>query len=470
MNVTRHLLYLIAGLAAMALGGCVMLAPTDPYRPIASSSPLPSTSAHQPEAEGATTTLPLLDRLDLENAIAIALERNPDIAAMGHEAVAARARRDGAWGAMLPSLSAEGAYTYHLDDQRLVPVRALGETGTFSDSIVSGDLVLRLPLFAGGRLIHEARATRLLQQAAEHRLSRTREQLIFNVTSVYFGMLAQEKRIDSLAFSQEALESHLRRVQDLIAADKAAEVDRLRTEVRLADVRQKIVLEKNMLAIQRQLLANLMGIPSTSPALVLLGELDADTTRTLSMEQGIAMALAHRPDYRAAHQELEAQARRVDIARAGHSPSLHLFGAYGGRAATNSSEADDVGRVGIGLEMPLFQGGRLRARVQEERAKLAAAQERLRKLELQIQLEVETALLNLGAATERAQTLQKSIEQAEESLRIERQKYELGMGAIVDVLDAQSALLEAETNYYSALADCNVAQAQIDLAVGEREL
>ncbi len=105
--------------------------------------------------------------------------------------------------------------------------------------------------------------------------------------------------------------------------------------------------------------------------------------------------------------------------------------------------------------------------MREERAKLAAARERLRQLELRIRLEVETALLNFGSATERVQTLRKSVEQAEESLRIERQKYELGKGASVDVLDAQAALLEAETNYYRALADVQVARAQIDLAVGE---
>ena len=63
--------------------------------------------------------------------------------------------------------------------------------------------------------------------------------------------------------------------------------------------------------------------------------------------------------------------------------------------------------------------------------------------------------------------MEKAVEQARESLRIEREKYNLGKGAIVDVLDAQSAMLDSQTNYYRALADYNTAIAQFRLAVGQ---
>jgi len=453
--------------------GCAMLSPTDPYRPVSFSPAINvagSSRASQAKAESLASR-----SIGLADAVEIAIANNPELAATGHDAEAARARKDAAFGAMLPALSAEGAYTHHLDDQRLVPARFNGEPGVFSDSIYSGDLVLKMPLFAGGRLINETRAADLLRRSSEHRMVRARDELIFNVTSIFYGILAQEKLIGSLQFSREALDSHLKRVNDLIAAQKAAKVDRLRTEVRLSDVSQKIVREKNTLAIQHRLLANLMGIETTSGTLAVQGELDRATTVSLTVGDGMNIAMKQRPDYLAARKELEAQARRADVARAGHTPAVSLFGAYGGRWAANPSEqpldtddSEDVGRVGIGIEMPLFQGGRIQARVKEERAKLAAAQERLLGLELQVRLEVETAFLNLASSMERVQTLEKSVEQAEESLRIEQQKYDLGKGAIVDVLDAQAALLEAQTNYYRALADLNVARAQIELATGER--
>ncbi|MDK2972971.1 MAG: outer membrane protein [Candidatus Sumerlaeota bacterium] len=478
MKPIRRTTPVILSLALLMLSGCAVLSPTNPYRPVTPRLHF-ETHGNEPSPQIAAAPEDFGD-LGLSEAIAIALGNNPEVAATGFDAMAAQARKAGAWGAMLPSLSAEGAYTRHLDDQRLLPARYNGESGVFSDTIYSADLVVRMPLFAGGRLINEARAAKLLSQAAQHRLGRTREELVFNVTSVFYSILAQEQLIESLVFSREALDSHLKRINDLIGAQKAAKVDRLRTEVRLADVQQKIVAERNTLAIQKQLLANLMGVEETSRSLMLQGTLDESTTRSLSQEEGVAVALTNRPDYLAARRELEAQAKRVDVARGAYSPTVGLFGAYGGRWASDSTEqwdaggqvlsgsnSEDAGRVGIGIEIPLFQGGRIRARVKEEHAKLAAAQERLHKLELQIRLEVETAILNFSSASERVQMLRKSVEQAEESLRIERQKYELGKGAIVDVLDAQAALLEAETNYYRALAEVHIARAQIELATGE---
>jgi outer membrane protein TolC len=121
------------------------------------------------------------------------------------------------------------------------------------------------------------------------------------------------------------------------------------------------------------------------------------------------------------------------------------------------------------VDIPIFEGGRIEARVRQESARLLAARERLRRLELQVQLDVETAVLNIGSSAQRVEATEKAIEQAKESLRIERQKYELGKGSITDVLDAQSALLDSQTNYYRALADYNTALAQYRLATGGNE-
>jgi outer membrane protein TolC len=176
LGKVKHILRQSALLGLLSLGGCVTLAPTDPDRPLPASL-AGETGATVPAAES-IAAMPVPESLRLAEAIEIALKNNPGLAAAGYDAQAAGARQDLAQGAMLPSLSAEGTYTRHLDDQRLVPARFNGEAGTFSDSILAGDLALRMPLFTGGRLINEARAAKLLSQAAEHRLGRTREELI----------------------------------------------------------------------------------------------------------------------------------------------------------------------------------------------------------------------------------------------------------------------------------------------------
>lgn len=447
--------------------GCVMLNPTDPYKSVGAF-------AGRHVAAMPVRQLPE-GPLSLSGAISIALANNPDVAAIGYEVDAAQAQRDMAAAQVFPTLHVVGGYSNYLDDQRLLAARKSGESGVFTRNIFSGDIVVSIPLFTGGRITSEVRAAELLQKAAEHRLARSREELVFNVSSVYYGILASWHIVESLEFSQKTLEEHLRRVDDLIAGQKAAKVDRLRTEVRLADIRQNLVQARNVQAIQMRVLANLMGVEDQKQELEVNGKLTSQLDASVSSaEEALARAMQHRSDYLAAKASLEAQAKAMDAARASYWPTISLQGSYGGRWAAEPSEhplgtstSEDVGRAGLVLDIPLFEGGRLGARVREQTAKLAAAQERLRRMRLQIRLEVETALLNVNSSRDRVSATEKAIEQAEESLRIEREKYDLGKGANIDVLDAQSALLEAQTSYYRALTDYNTSLAQLKLAIGE---
>ncbi|MCK8603669.1 TolC family protein [Desulfoferrobacter suflitae] len=443
-------------------GGCALVHPTNSGVPVEDlrflqeEIPVPSPKHTQP--------LELSGEMTLDRCIETALQNNPELAASDWDVAASVARVKQAQASRWPSLGVEANVAQYLDNQRLIPTRYNGEPGDFDDQIVRQDLVLRLPIFTGGRITNEIRAAELLRQAQEGNLTRTRDELIFNVSSTFYAILGQRKVLRSIEFSMQAMEENHKQVAELLAVQKAAKVDLLRTEVRQADLKQSLVREENVLAIQKRVLANLLGLDYRSERLSFEGKLQFEPV-DYDADRLLAAALQDRPDYQAAKSRLEAQARRVDIARAGHWPTVSVLGAYGLRADFKG-DAEDAGAVGLGMSIPLFEGGRVVAKVNEEKAALAAAQERLRRLELQIRQEVETALLDVRSNRERVKAVEKAIEQAKESLRIERMKYDLGMGAIVDVLDAQSALLQSETSYYRALADFRSAIARLKLATG----
>lgn len=518
----RHLAALLMSTGIVALSGCVALAPTEAYDnfPQKAADAKMITSESTPVAESTDIEWPL----DLDECLAIALQNNPEVSAAGWDSKAAESEKRVKEGARWPQITATGSYFHNQDDQRLTMSFSPGAATYFTKDIVSGDVILRLPLYSGGRIINEFRAADLLLQASQHTLARTREQLIFNVTSTYYSILYQKQVIKYTEFSKDTLSKHLQNVHNLIDVQKAIKVDALRTEVRLADLEQTILREKNILEIQRRSLANQLGVQAYAPDSV---DVDGDLTigeaeETAETEEMIERALQQRHDYAAAFASLEAQAKRVDIARGEREPQVSLETSYGGRwgfggtgdpvaadsraigsdtagnitsvrttplsggnslmttwgtkiplsnryTQTGTPPADnfeDVGRVGVLFELPIFEGGRLQSQISRERARLNAARQRLRSLELQIRLEVETAILNKTSAQKRVEVSEKSIAEAEESLRIERQKYDYGKGAIVDVLDAQAALLNAQTNYYRALMDFTIAKAQIELAAG----
>jgi len=466
---------IFASCSLLVAAGCAL-----PSRPSVSLARTSSSSAHHRpghdiDPNPAAALYLEQQPLELTQAIALALENNPELIAASYDLDAASAGRDVARSSRLPTVGLVGSYSHHLDNQRLVPATFNGEAGVFGRDIFAGNVVVTLPLFTGGRIVHEIQVAELLEAAATHGLARNRNELVFNVSSVFYNILAQRQVLASLQFSAQTLREHQRRVEELLASAKAARVDLLRTEVRIADIEQRLVREQNVQAILHRVLANLLGIDTEPlPGMEISGELSIDLDApAVNAATGLTLAYSRRGDYLAAEAALAAQVHRVAAARAAHWPTVSAQASYGGRWAAEpparpagADVAAEVGQVGLVVSIPIFDAGRIENRVRQEQARLAAARQRLRKLQLQVRLDVEAATLNTSSARQRIEAIAKAIEQAEESLRIERQRFELGRGSITDVLDAQSALLDSQTNYYRALADYHISHAQFELATG----
>ncbi|MDZ7642005.1 MAG: TolC family protein [Desulfurivibrio sp.] len=410
--------------------------------------------------------------LSLDEAIELALQRNPGIQVQRHQTQSARANWWEARGKRLPHLSAAASANRYLDDQRLVPASSPGGPGAYSEDQYGADLVLELPLFSGGSLIHRASAARLMAEASMDRLGRTREETVFNVTSTFYAILEQRQVIDSLLFSRKAVSRQKQKIQDLIAVEKGVRVDLLRVRVRLSDIEQQIITEENRLDALNRLLTNLLGMETEQKHLPVQGDLSFENSGVAGdvLWQGIYAA---RRDYQALKNEAQAAEKSLAAARGEYFPRIDLRGTYGGRWAAGdttvqpgASEGEDVGSIGLRLEVPLFAGGEIAARTAGARAEQAALQARRRELELEIRLEVQNARDAVIAGKKRVQTTQAAIEEAAEALDIEQTKYNLGKGTIVDVLDAQDALLRVQTNLARALAAYNTDLARLELARG----
>lgn len=457
-----------SGVIAIALGFATLVAM------------IPQAQAQSNEAlnqAASTGTLRINGRYGLRELIDLALTHNPELAAGVFDGQAAAARTRGAEAASYPRLTIEGGYTYYGDDLRLVGARFNGELGAFGSQILTADLVMRVPLYTGGRLVAELQAAQLLEAASSHRLSRSKSDLIFNVSSLYYAELAQNRLIEALTVSSDLLASQLQRVQALVNERKAAKVDALRAEVKLADIRQRLLREKNSLGILRRALLNVLGDEAGEFQITLVDALQTPMLDARPVSVLVRDALAHRPDMAAVHTELDAQSARIVAARAGNASAVNLLLAGGVRKLYGISQQpvgidsqDPTYRIGLTFEMPLFDAGRTAARVAEETAKLAAQRARLDKLSLQVRLEVETAHASLTSALERLASTEQLTQLAAENLCIEQEKYALTRGILLDVLDAQSALTEAQATHIRALADANTAAAQLAWASAENLL
>lgn len=422
-------------------------------------------SAEEPASQTASA-------LTLPAAVQMALENNFSIAASEWNARASEAQYLGARRQRLPSLRARISAQENLDDQRLIPATRPNDPGIYSAGILAGDLILTQPIYTGGRINAEIAAAAFTNESARCRLERQRSEVIYDVSATFHRILAAEMNVKALTFSQRVLGEHKARTKFFIEQNKAAPVDTLRIAVRIADVEQQLVREQNAVAIQKRVLANLLGI--SDAALALSGDLFAASLDTAlsDMETLVNAAYERRGDYLAAQKDAEAQARRLEMARSARFPAVALQGAWSGRTAAtgaNRGKWADMGNVLLVAEMPVFDGGRISSRIAEESARRAAIQAQLEGFRQRIRQEVESAFLDRQSAIERVRAVATAVRYAEETLSIERDKYQLGRGTVTDVLDAQEALLNAQANQSRALADYHVAAARLTLAAGNAE-
>lgn len=420
------------------------------------------------------TAVEIPDEITLEKAIAIALENNPLISSMADDVSQYDASIDSAKAKFWPKLSGTLGYTSYLNGQRAVPTERNGEAGVFSHNILSGDLILKVPLFEGLKTVNEKRSFEFLKRSAEQSLLRSKEELVFNVTVVFYQILFQEKIIESLNFSKKTLEKSLNFVEELIKSQKAVENDKLKVEVAVSDIEQSIENEKNVLEIQKRTLLNLMGSKDIKDSFFIRGQLEKETGALPQKNELINSILSSRNDYAALKLKSESQSKIVETAKGDYWPVLSAFGSYGAALGIapydnpdNKSIINDRGQLGILLEIPIFEGFATVSKVKKENAKLNQIKNQMSTLELKIALEVEKAYLNLVSFSGRISSALKAVTLAESNLSNEEEKYNSGKATLLDVLDAQSSLLKAKVTYFASIANYKISEAELKLATGE---
>ena len=165
--------------------------------------------------------------------------------------------------------------------------------------------------------------------------------------------------------------------------------------------------------------------------------------------------------------EVRARREALGIADARLGPNVDLSANYRGVTSIDDGTTLDDGAIFLKLRFPLYSGGVIQAQLRQELAKLSEAKFRLRGAERRSLAQVERAVLSLKAAGPQIVAARRAVRQAEESLRVERQKFARGRSASNDLLLAEEALLRARTALAAALADSRIAQASFNFAVGK---
>jgi outer membrane protein len=334
----------------------------------------------------------------------------------------------------------------------------------FDETIYDFGVSFILPLYRGGRLDRGIKIAGLKRSIAEDLFDMNRQELIYNITSIYFKILQLDKLSEANEAWVKQLEVHKKNVETFLQAGMVPKVELLKTETELAHAMQNSIVIKNNLESAYEILKTLMGIEDLNKKISVVSETGHKEYPPL--EEAMTRAIEQRPDYKAILKKKKVAKERVKFVKGERLPAVYLSGEYVNRSGEDF-EFKENWILALRLSIPVFDGGTIRADVNKEKKEMDKVREEERSLRLEINRQIKDAYLNIGNANERIGVSWKAIETAKENLRIELLKYETGSGTSTDVIDAQTMLLRAQTEYYQALYDKAIAIATLRRATGE---
>lgn len=338
----------------------------------------------------------------------------------------------------------------------------LGSVGGLGAGYQAGVTVRQL-IYDFNRTRDLVRQSAALERAAGQNLSRVRNDLALQVKQSYYG-LVQNQRIVAV---NEANLQNRRNQRDLALARLNSGLglpsDLATAETAYSEAVLTLTLSQNIAEISRVTLATLLGVdPRTPIATASGGETDISATDVNAL---VTTALRNRPEILQAEENISANRSGVGAARSGNSPTISgVLGATG--RGDDSPFANDNFGVGVSIAFSPFDGGLTSGRVREVRANLATSQANLNAAKLTVISDVSQSYLNLKNAEQRVVTADIGVSNASEGVRIAEGRYRAGLGIFLDIINAQTLLLTAQTNQVSAQIAVEQARASLKHALG----
>jgi outer membrane protein len=421
---------------------------------------------------------PAASPLTLQQAVKIALEKNPQRKAALAETRAASAGVKEAKSFLLPHLLFSEAATAGNDPVYVFGTRLRQQRFAASDFALN---VLNTPLpignfstrlggtwnlfdsMASWRSVNRAERAK---DAADHGLERADQQIVFRVARAYYAVLLAQKQLDVAQQAVATAQAILERSNNRVESGIAVQSDSLSAQVRVATRKEELIRAQNNVEMARAEWSAAMGL-STQGEFSPADDLAERTLPVAPLEELEKQAVEKRPDLKGIRSEEAAQDQSISIAKSSFGPRVNAFADW--EADNPTLLAGGGGSnwlAGVEVQIDLFQGGAKRAELARERAlreKMAAARESATDA---MRLEVRQAYYDVDATHQQLEVARAAIADSREGLRIDQDRYESGLLTVAGLLAAEDAARQAQANYWETLCRYYTAYAALELASG----
>jgi outer membrane protein TolC len=314
--------------------------------------------------------------------------------------------------------------------------------------------------FKTEREIHRAD---LFKEGASSTAKAVDQQIVIRVVGAYQQVLYAQREIDVAQLEQETAAALLNSVDEHVKAGLTVESDRMSAEVNVAARKEELIAAQGDLELAWAALREVMGAPDLKA--IALKPIEPHVFPPSALEEEMAMAAKTRPDLAALGKAQSAQASAVGAAKSDFGPRVSAYGNWEEDRTSFGGSGGNNWVAGVKISVDLFPVGKRAQLAKENAAKqkidaqLAAAQQHLR-------LEVSQAHIHRQTATQQLETAQAAMDQSAESLRILKNRYGAGLATITDLLRAEDAERQSQSNYWHAVYGNAMAYSELLYATG----
>lgn len=396
----------------------------------------------------------------LPEVVDLALRNSPATRLSWAQARAAADAYGSTEGRLYPTLSAGVAVNHSLS--LATPGRPPIERSQYGPSLTLAYTVLDF----GGRS-GSIDVTRQTAIALDLSHNATVENTILQVEAAAFGYLSTRAQRDAQKVAMDLATAALDAANERHRVGLATIADVLQAQTARSQAELELETLEGALQVARGALAVAMGIPANSPYDIP----DVPATDSVhfvaeSVDSLIEMAVRNRPELASARAQAAGASSQIRVARSGYLPALAISATGANNGSNVSTFSGRTYSVNVGVQMPVFTGFSNQYDVAAAAEQYQAALARAETTKQQIIQEVFTAYYTLRTSTNRVRTAADLLASAIQSETVARERYREGVGSIVDLLVAQSALANARAQSVDARWQWRTALAQLAHDVG----
>lgn len=415
------------------------------------------------------------EQLTLQQAIQVALQHSPQAAIAKADQSEAKADASMARTQLLPQLNFTEDISRGNDPVYAFGTRLRQRNFTQADFALNalnyptpiGNFATRFSgswvLFDSMHAEKQIHAANLMHASAISSAQAVDQQIVLRVVAAYQGVLFAQREIDVARHDVETADALLASVDEHVKAGLAVESDRLSAEVNVSARKQELIAAEGDLELAWAHLAEAMGAADLKQSE--LKPIEPHQFPESALEQEIATALKLRPDLKALGDAQSAQASNLSAAKLQFGPRVS---AYGNWELDQSSFAGSGGNnwvAGVQVSIDILPLGK-RSQLARESALKEKVEAQQTASSLHVRTEVRQAHIHLRTALLSRQTAEAAMQQSAESLRILKNRYGAGLATITDLLRAEDAERQSQSNYWHAVYGNALAYADLLYATG----